>query len=56
MLLVLAHGSWVSPNFKAISAGVAIFLVGMLSLEEGFRAFTGGILESILKRTTSSAG
>jgi phosphate:Na+ symporter len=56
MLLVLAHGSWVSPNFKAISAGVAIFLVGMLSLEEGFRAFTGGILESILKRTTSGTG
>ena len=26
----------------------------MLSLEEGFRAFTGGTLERLLRRTTSS--
>jgi phosphate:Na+ symporter len=54
ILLILAYGFWVSPNFKAISAGVAIFLFGMLSLEEGFRAFTGGALDRILKRATSS--
>jgi phosphate:Na+ symporter len=54
ILLVLAYGFWVSPNFKAIAAGVAIFLFGMLSLEEGFRAFTGGALDRILKRSTSS--
>ncbi len=56
ILLVLAYGFWVSPNFKAIAAGVAIFLFGMLSLEEGFQAFTGGALDRILKRTTSSTG
>ncbi|MGB5259537.1 MAG: Na/Pi symporter, partial [Gammaproteobacteria bacterium] len=39
-----------------IAAGVAIFLFGMLSLEEGFRAFTGGGLERMLRRTTSSTG
>ena len=54
ILLILAYGFWVSPNFKAISAGVAIFLFGMLSLEEGFRAFTGGALDRLLKRATSS--
>ena len=54
ILLVLALGFWFSPDFKTISAGVAIFLFGMLSLEEGFRAFTGGALERILRRTTSS--
>jgi len=54
MLLILAWGFWISPDFKAISAGVAIFLFGMLSLEEGFRAFTGGTLERLLRRTTSS--
>jgi phosphate:Na+ symporter len=53
-LLVLAYGFWVSPNIKTIAAGVAIFLFGMLSLEEGFRAFTGGGLERLLRRTTSS--
>ncbi|NNJ93418.1 MAG: Na/Pi cotransporter family protein [Halobacteria archaeon] len=54
MLLVLAYGFWLSPNVKTIAAGVAIFLFGMLSLEEGFRAFTGGGLERMLRRTTSS--
>lgn len=51
--LLLTYGFWVSPDFKEISAGVAIFLFGMLSLEEGFRAFTGGMLEKILRRTTN---
>ena len=49
---ILAYGFWLSPDFKTIAAGVAIFLFGMLSLEEGFKAFTGGTLESLLRRTT----
>ncbi|HSH71163.1 MAG TPA: Na/Pi symporter, partial [Deferrisomatales bacterium] len=49
---VLAYGFWVSPDFKEIAAGVAIFLFGMLSLEEGFHSFTGGVLEKVLSRTT----
>ena len=53
ILLVLAYGFWVSPDFKEIAAGVAIFLFGMLALEEGFKAFTGGTLEKILKKTTN---
>jgi len=52
IFLVLAYGFWVSPDFKEIAAGVAIFLFGMLSLEEGFRAFTGGLLEKLLRSTT----
>jgi phosphate:Na+ symporter len=54
ILLVLAYGFWVSPDFKVIAAGVSIFLFGMLSLEQGFQAFTGGTLERILRRVTSS--
>lgn len=54
ILLVLGFGFWASPDFKTIAAGVAIFLFGMLSLEEGFRAFTGGGLERLLRSTTSS--
>ncbi len=54
ILLVLAYGFWVSPNLKTIAAGIAIFLFGMLSLEEGFKAFTGGTLERLLRRTTST--
>ena len=56
ILLVLAYGFWVSPDFKTIAAGIAIFLFGMLSLEEGSRAFTGGALERILRRPTSTTG
>ncbi len=54
ILFMLAYGFWISPNFKEIAAGVSIFLFGMLFLEEGFKAFTGGLLERLLRRTTDS--
>ena len=52
IFMVLSYSFWVSPNLKQIAAGVAMFLFGMLALEEGFKAFTGGLLEKILKKTT----
>ena len=52
ILIILGYGFWVSPDFKVIAAGVAIFLFGMLSLEEGFKAFSGGTLEKILQKST----
>ncbi|MGA9394405.1 MAG: Na/Pi symporter [Azonexus sp.] len=52
IFLILGWGFWVSPDFKEIAAGVAIFLFGMLSLEEGFKAFTGGVLEKLLRVST----
>lgn len=48
----LAYGFWISPTFNDIAAGVAIFLFGMLCMEEGFRAFSGGTLESLLRAST----
>ena len=53
IFIILAFGFWFSPDLKEIAAGVAIFLFGMLFLEEGFRTFTGGLLERLLKRTTN---
>ncbi|MEA1914046.1 MAG: Na/Pi symporter [Campylobacterota bacterium] len=53
MLIILSYGFWISPDFKEISAGVAIFLFGMLALEEGFKAFSGGALERILQKSTN---
>jgi len=50
ILIVLAYGFWISPDFKEISSGVAIFLFGMISLEEGFKAFSGGTLERIFTK------
>ncbi|MEJ1380792.1 MAG: Na/Pi cotransporter family protein [Candidatus Sedimenticola sp. (ex Thyasira tokunagai)] len=52
IFLILIYGFWVSPDFKEIAAGVSVFLFGMLSLEEGFKAFTGGALEKLLRKTT----
>ncbi|MDD9717493.1 Na/Pi symporter [Dinoroseobacter sp. PD6] len=45
---------WVSPDAQEIAAGVAIFLFGMLMLEDGFKSFGGGTLERLLERTTDS--
>jgi len=56
IVAVLSYGLWISPDFTEITAGVAIFLFGMLSLEQGFNAFTGGMLEKILKKTTDTLG
>jgi phosphate:Na+ symporter len=53
ILAVLAWGFWVSPEFKEIAAGVAVFLFGMMALlEQGFKAFTGGVLEKLLNAST----
>jgi phosphate:Na+ symporter len=52
--VILGYGFWISPDFKTIAAGVAIFLLGMLSLEKGFKSFTGGLLANFLQRTTDA--
>ncbi|MEA2028631.1 MAG: Na/Pi symporter [Campylobacterota bacterium] len=49
---LLGYGFWLNSDLKLISAGVAIFLFGMLSLEDGLKAFTGGLLERILHSST----
>ncbi|WP_198263545.1 Na/Pi cotransporter family protein [sulfur-oxidizing endosymbiont of Gigantopelta aegis] len=53
IFVILAWGFWISPDLKVVAAGVSIFLFGMLSLEDGFKAFTGGTLEKILKKSTN---
>ncbi|UCC55488.1 MAG: Na/Pi cotransporter family protein [Gammaproteobacteria bacterium] len=52
VFVLLGYAFWASPDFKTIAAGVAIFLLGMLSLEQGFKAFSGGVLEGFLQKTT----
>lgn len=51
-ILLLAVAMWWSPDLKSIAAGLALFLLGMLSLDEGFKTFTGGVLEDMLRRGT----
>ena len=51
-LVVLAVLLFANPNLKTILSGVAILLFGMIMLEEGFKVFTKGPLQKILKNST----
>ena len=52
LLIALGLALYLNPNFKTISAGIAILLFGMIMLEEGFKFFTKGPLQNMLKRAT----
>ncbi|MDA3858468.1 MAG: Na/Pi symporter [Roseovarius sp.] len=54
ILGLLVFGFLISPDFQEIAAGVAIFLFGMLMLEDGFKLFSGGYLERALEMATGS--
>nr|WP_321980848.1 Na/Pi symporter [uncultured Cohaesibacter sp.] len=54
ILSLLLIAFWFSSDFQEIAAGVAVFLFGMLMLEDGFKLFSGGFLEKILARATGS--
>ncbi len=53
-LLALAFVVFYSDDYKIIIAGVAIFLVGMLFMEDGFKLFSGGVLEKVLQVSTDT--
>lgn len=56
ILLVCALGYTMitRPSFQIVAAGIAIFLFGMLFMEQGFQALTGGVLRKVLNRSTNS--
>jgi len=54
LLSGLIVGFWISSDFQRIAAGIAIFLFGMLMLEDGFKRLSGGYLAASLGRATSS--
>ncbi|MEA2100912.1 MAG: Na/Pi symporter [Campylobacterota bacterium] len=53
-LLFIAYILFSSDDAKVIIAGVAVFLIGMVFMEDGFKLFSGGMLENILKKSTSN--
>ncbi|PCC99016.1 Na/Pi cotransporter family protein [Halopseudomonas pelagia] len=53
VLLVLVFLFVWKPELATLAAGIALFMLGMFHLEDGFRAFTGGALERWLKRSTN---
>jgi phosphate:Na+ symporter len=53
-LLAVAYLLFSSDDAKIIVAGIAIFLIGMVFMEDGFKLFSGGILERVLEKSTSN--
>ncbi|XPV70164.1 MAG: Na/Pi cotransporter family protein [Halarcobacter sp.] len=53
-LLVLAFFVVTQENIKIIFSGIAIFLIGMHFMEDGFKLFSGGTLEKILEKFTNT--
>lgn len=54
LFLLFAYFIISNENAKIIVAGIAIFLIGMHFMENGFKLFSGGALEKILEKFTSS--
>jgi len=42
------------PDISTILGGIALFLIGMEYMENGFKAFSGGILEKVLEKFTNN--
>jgi len=42
------------PDISMILGGIALFLIGMEYMEGGFKAFSGGLLEKVLKKSTNT--
>ncbi len=55
VLIITAFYVISEDNIKTILAGIAIFLIGMHFMEDGFKLFSGGTLENVLKKFTSSS-
>lgn len=53
-LLALAFVLFYNDDYKIIIVGVAIFFVGMLFMEEGFKLFNSGLLEKVLQVSTNT--
>ncbi len=53
-IAALAFAFWFSPDTQEVAAGIAIFLFGVLMLEDGFKLFGGGSLERVLEHATRS--
>jgi phosphate:Na+ symporter len=54
LFLIFAWFIVSNNDAKTIISGIAIFLIGMHYMEEGFKLFSGGALETILERFTST--
>ncbi len=55
-LLVLSIGFWYSQNFELVAVGIAILLLGIHTLESGFRSAAEGRLKVVLQKMGGGFG
>lgn len=53
-MLILAFVVFYSYTSKVIITGIALFLIGMLSMKEGFKYLSGTVLETYLQKSTDT--
>lgn len=54
-LLILAYIIVAYDNFTIILSGIAIFVIGMFFMQDGFKQLSGGTLERLLQKFTSNS-
>jgi len=54
LLVLLGYLLYVNEDSKYIVAGVGIFIIGMHFMEDGFKLFSGGILEKVISKSTDT--
>jgi phosphate:Na+ symporter len=54
LLILLCYLLYVNQDSKYIVAGVGIFIIGMHFMEDGFKLFSGGVLEKIISKSTDN--
>lgn len=54
LLILLAYFLYAYGDSKYIVAGVALFLVGMNFMEDGFKLFGDGLLEKLISKSTNT--
>lgn len=54
LLIFLAYLLYINEDSKYIVAGVAVFIIGMQFMEDGFKFFSGGILEKLIANSTNT--
>ena len=53
-LILLGYIVIADENFTVILSGIAIFIIGMFFMQDGFKQLSGGILEKLLEKFTSN--
>lgn len=53
-LILLGYVVVADENFTVILSGIAIFIIGMFFMQDGFKQLSGGILEKLLEKFTSN--